>query len=423
MARKKRARRNPETKWNTDLLDSQLMMLAQGGDVPSMFELQRRMNTEVPGSHLYRKNPRAVEVWYHEGEGLRRHKKAFETPEAARRWWSEAAWQDVRVLETKINGQRALFSHLLSVQPVQHNPRGQRDMTMLIGEDGAEWAQYDQERRGIYHRNADRRGRMNPRPSRQYSVEAVMGEDGAEWAQWAQDREGIMRRNPRHQGKLHSYGSGPRGGYLPQERAALPSQAFLKPMQRSWPVADQAHARIALQYMVAGRGRPSEYPTLIKRLASLWPVVPQNEAIWRFYSQNRKGIAAKSGKEVPTLAQLKRVRSNPAAATTALVVSQLLPVVLPIIKKAVAGQWDRLLALPRKKRAQSLEKIVKTALWTQPPLRFAWKRLLPSGVKAQILMRAAVAMETGTVQDVAAQIGNATAAAVEAKVAEKAGGK
>lgn len=110
------------------------------------------------------------------------------------------------------------------------------------------------------------------------------------------------RHNPRYRQGQH--GSGPRGGYTKSERASLPSSVFLKPETRTWPVSDRRHAEIALQYMTAGRGRPQEYPTLIKRLARHWPVIPANRDIWQTYSRYRSDIAAKAGKRMPTLKQL-----------------------------------------------------------------------------------------------------------------------
>jgi len=145
---------------------------------------------------------------------------------------------------------------------------------------------------------------------------------GQEWAEWALSRQGIKHRTGavakanrsrrgrkryqhRKQAALHSKGSGPRGGYTAAERGALAKKWFLKPKSRTWPVADPRHAVIAIQYMTAGRGKRSEYPTLIRRLAKLWPL-RQNKAIWEHYRDNRTKIARKAGRPMPTLNALDK---------------------------------------------------------------------------------------------------------------------
>ena len=146
-------------------------------------------------------------------------------------------------------------------------------------------------------------------------------EMGQEWAEWALSRQGIKHRtgavakaNRSRRGRkryqtrkesLRSKGSGPRGGYTAAERGALAKKWFLKPKSRTWPVADPRHAVIAIQYMTAGRGKPSEYPTLIRRLAKLWPL-RQNKAIWKHYLKNRTKIARKAGRPMPTLNALDK---------------------------------------------------------------------------------------------------------------------
>jgi hypothetical protein len=155
-----------------------------------------------------------------------------------------------------------------------------------------------------------KRSRKNPRGRRDMTM--LIGEDGAEWAKWSQNREGIIHRNPQvlyFPGKGMG-GSGPRGGYSPAERAALPRGAFLKPGKRSWPVSDKEHAKIALQYMTRGYGNKSEYPLLLQRLAGFWPV-DQNPDIWAKYRDYKRGIEEKCGCHLPTVEELRDVGPSP----------------------------------------------------------------------------------------------------------------
>ena len=47
---------------------------------------------------------------------------------------------------------------------------------------------------------------------------------------------------------------------------------YLQPETQSWPVGDEQHALIALQYMTRGFGKRSEYPRLLARLRQRWPL-------------------------------------------------------------------------------------------------------------------------------------------------------
>lgn len=98
-------------------------------------------------------------------------------------------------------------------------------------------------------------------------------------------------------------GSGPKGGYSPAERKSLPTSDFLVPERRAWPVGDLNHAFIALQYMVAGRGRTVEYPLLLQRLAKLWPV-KQNKDLWKKYEQYRIRIQRQCECRLPSAIEL-----------------------------------------------------------------------------------------------------------------------
>lgn len=141
---------------------------------------------------------------------------------------------------------------------------------------------------------------------------------GNEWAMWELQRRGITSMIARPNPKLSAFigggsglrmrhitvhGSGPLGGYSPKERAGVPTSMFLKPSTRSWPVSDENHAHIALQYMTRGFGGRQEYPSLVRRLATLWPV-SQNPEIWADYSSKKRSIESKCGCRMPSLSEL-----------------------------------------------------------------------------------------------------------------------
>jgi len=378
-------RKNPKTKWNSDLIDSQVMMLAQGGDIESMFEVQRRVNTKVPGSRLYqgKKNPKTD--------------------------WVEQRYNGTWFIQRWYGGEFGKFSS--EAKAKAHLREEQR---------------------------AQRKGKKNPSPPRQYGVESVIGEDGADWAKWAQDRQGIPRRNPRvfdfvasgRGGKVSdlvgtgSLGSGPRGGYTKRERTHLSvyaPQMFLASEKSppKWPVADRAHVNIALTYMTAGRGADTyDYAMLIHRLAKLWPVSEDNQGIWDRYKKLRGQIQDKCGCRMPTVQQLSTVRANPVLATAA--VMAVAPMVINLLSKQLQAHWGRLLQMPVMERAQALEGIVSTAMLTTPPFRIIWRRLMPAKMKKGLLISLARGMETSTAQDLAAQVGQAALDAAQSKVAKKA---
>jgi hypothetical protein len=63
---------------------------------------------------------------------------------------------------------------------------------------------------------------------------------------------------------------------------------------------------VVIQFMIMGRGLPSEYPTLIRRMAQIIPPSdPSFSGIWAKYTRNRSKIAAKADRKMPTVVQLK----------------------------------------------------------------------------------------------------------------------
>ena len=103
-------------------------------------------------------------------------------------------------------------------------------------------------------------------------------------------------------------GTGPRGGYTPAERAALPASDFLVPRRRKWPVSNKEHANTALQYMTRWKGL--EASELIRNLAKKWPV-DQNPELWKRYNRLKPKIEKQCGCKVPSLSELKGGRRNP----------------------------------------------------------------------------------------------------------------
>jgi hypothetical protein len=269
--------------------------------------------------------------------------------------------------------------------------------------------------------------KRNDNPYFQYDLTAVIGEDGAEWAKWAQDRTRIQRRNPRLAAlvgpmptlrvrdivHLESLGSGPRGGYTRRERSALPAAMFLKPSTRSWPVADSAHAVIALQYMTRGLGRRWEYPYLVRRLAKLWPVTNENRDIWAFYAENMHKIQEKAGTIMPSVDDLAGVRRNPVG----VVLTAIGTAVIPILAKMLEAKWEKLLSLSIEGRVGALDKIAGNAiLIVSPGLGLAWKTVMPKKMKGRILLQIARSMDDSNAQELAKQLGQAAVEAAQQKV-------
>lgn len=165
----------------------------------------------------------------------------------------------------------------------------------------------------------DRRGRLSSRDW-EYAHEVQALVNGLEQAAYIASsykpglqtyyllgREGKAKRN------RGGFRRGSRGGYSERERESLPSSAFLKPSTRSWPVSDRKHAKIALQYMMRGFGKPSEYPKLVRRLAEHYPPEDAaNRSIWTMYRKNIEAIEVKAGKKMPSPKSLRRMAAaNP----------------------------------------------------------------------------------------------------------------
>ena len=273
-----------EAKLMRQLIDPQLWRLADGGSVEAMYELQRRgpshYRPAFPNPRS-RRNPLAQQI----GE-----KNAGIVNNIAKSILDGVGSVDADHIPEEMKPfLRAEIKRLKA--EARRNPRGQRDIEMLIGEDGAEWAQYDQERRGIYHRNAPRRVRNVPRRRNPRMASFVGGGRGLRMKDLTRGRQ--LPPAPPVSRKRPGYG------------------AFLKPGTTSWPAWEKSkgwdHAEVAIQWMTRGMGSPSDYPALIVNLARyLPPSLPGAKTIWSMYSRNRKKIEAKAGRKMPTLAQLRR---------------------------------------------------------------------------------------------------------------------
>ena len=74
------------------------------------------------------------------------------------------------------------------------------------------------------------------------------------------------------------------------------------------------HAKVVIQFMIMGRGNPSDYPSLIRKMAKILPPnEPALSGIWAKYQRNFAKIQKKSGGRMPTLTQLKKIegKANP----------------------------------------------------------------------------------------------------------------
>jgi hypothetical protein len=78
--------------------------------------------------------------------------------------------------------------------------------------------------------------------------------------------------------------TGPRGGLAPAQREALDTSAFAVvrkdkstgEVKKSWPLHDEAHAKIALNYMKRGFGRKSDYPHILDEIERRYPHLLQS---------------------------------------------------------------------------------------------------------------------------------------------------
>lgn len=274
-----------EAKLYKQLLDPQLWRLADGGDRWAMHELHRR----GPAHYLpARPNPPA---------------RGFEFMHADdNEYWAEWAMARQGIPHRGIGVGPGAWP--IGARQNPHNPSHLKKLAIL---------RRNPKKKGEYRKHICHLAKMHNEGIKLqpgYVSAAIQADIEAEAARQR------LRPNPsavrglevhRGPGSLPSYGSGPAGGYSKTERDRLPKSWFLKPETRSWPVADPRHFEIAIQYMTAARGIPSEYPMLIRRLAKLWPV-EKHAALWRIYTRDRAKIAKKADRKMPTVAQL---RQNP----------------------------------------------------------------------------------------------------------------
>ena len=326
-----------DAKLYKQLLDPQLWSLADGGDRWAMHELHRR-----GPAHYLPARPNPDWAWGREGE------EGWTPPDPTAGWTATRLKKGVWKVSGELKkgdgirhyqvsaptGRKAIKIALEDSRvnpPPIFPPAKAKSNTKKKGmsQKVASFFKHGGEQERAYHRreSSERRAevlaedrRLAARARRKREKDKLVGSTGMTEAQLRRllkknpnlaalvgGGRGLRLRDLTEDKQLFSYGSGPRGGYSLAERKALPACWFLKPRTRGWPVADERHVEIALQYMTAGRGRPVEYPKLVKRMAKLWPVA-EYPHLWKIYTRNRAKIQRKHNGPMPTLAQLRKVQ-------------------------------------------------------------------------------------------------------------------
>jgi hypothetical protein len=77
-------------------------------------------------------------------------------------------------------------------------------------------------------------------------------------------------------------------GMTKAQRARIPLNDFVFPETRSWPIHDERHAILAIQYMERGFGRASDYPKIERAVASRYGHNPKVAKSLSYYRKNFK---------------------------------------------------------------------------------------------------------------------------------------
>ena len=77
-------------------------------------------------------------------------------------------------------------------------------------------------------------------------------------------------------------------GMTKAQRARIPLNDFVFPETRSWPIHDEHHAILAIQYMERGFGRASDYPKIERAVASRYGHNPKVAKSLSYYRKNFK---------------------------------------------------------------------------------------------------------------------------------------
>lgn len=77
-------------------------------------------------------------------------------------------------------------------------------------------------------------------------------------------------------------------GMAESERARIPLNDFVFPETRSWPIHDERHAILAIQYMERGFGRESDYPKIERAVASRYGHNPKVAKALQYYRKHFK---------------------------------------------------------------------------------------------------------------------------------------
>jgi hypothetical protein len=300
-----------------DLIDPQLWRLSNGGSVQAMTELMRRGPKHYQPA-FPNPDPRAVP----KGEKDSRNHYLHHLAMGLVKKGMKPSDIPINHPKAKADLQKVFQRYKKIADQAKKNPRGLQDVEFVEADQGREWAQYDLEKRGQWYRREHRTLRNiptvggahnNPTPTRQHGFTAIIGEDGgpaAEWARWAQDREFIPRRF--YEG-IPGMGPSRQNPRRARRNRALPTGAYDHFLSgSSWPIwrADTGfeHAKVAIQWMTMGRGRPGDYPKMVRKMARIIsPKDPRWADIWEMYERNRAKIARKADKAMPTLASLRRM--------------------------------------------------------------------------------------------------------------------
>jgi hypothetical protein len=329
----------PDAKMMRQLIDPQLWRLADGGDRQAMYELERR------GPSHYRparpnpseKCPSCKGSGYAgplgdtcercEGSGW----LSVETCGSCRKKvrggtveTSQGDWVCGSCYDQEQGISRDRFGYRIRRNPPNPYLMKLEDAIKGKGKGGKKARKH---KRG--HKKLARRNTTASPAARGFTF--MHADDNNQWAEWALSRQGIQhrgtgygpgswpvaaRQNPgKVAKKIKTFSKGQALWHVspPTDMSsARPGYGgFLKAGTTSWPAWKAStgwnHAKVAIQFMTRGFGVRGDYPKYIRRLARfLPPSNPTFSEIWATYTRNRTKIAAKAGRPMPTLAELKR---------------------------------------------------------------------------------------------------------------------
>ena len=176
-----------------------------------------------------------------------------------------------------------------------------------LADGGSYPAMVELERRGPGHY---RPARPNPRnPTLAHLVDGGRGLRGKDLSNMPRGLRKGVRKGILHHDQHEPLWPAPR-----VSKARPGYGGFLKG-KTGWPAWKEDsgwnHAKVVIQFMIMGRGNPSDYPSLIRKMAKILPPnEPALSGIWAKYQRNFAKIQKKSGGRMPTLTQLKKIESK-----------------------------------------------------------------------------------------------------------------